>query len=152
MRVLDDAGENVGVLKLEEALKLAEEKELDLVLISPKANPPVARIVSFDKFRYEQEKELKKQKRQKSPDMKRVQISGRTAKNDLLIQLRKLEKFLETGHRVEIQLTLRGREKGNKEWAREKLREFMGMITTPHRIVNDIKSGGRGLLVQISPE
>jgi len=150
--VLDDDGENVGVLGLEEALKLAQDKELDLVLISPKADPPVARIVSFDKFRYEQGKEEKKQKRQKAPEMKRIQISGRTAQNDLQIQQKKLEKFLEAGHRVEIQLTLRGREKGNKEWAKGKLVEFMDMITTPHRVVNDIKPGGRGLLVQISPE
>ena len=152
MRVLDDAGENVGVLKLEEALKLAEEKELDLVLISPKADPPVARIINFDKFRYAREKEIKKQKRQKAPEMKRIQISGRTAKNDLLIQLRKLEKFMEAGHKIQIQLTLRGREKGNREWAEMKLREFMEMITVPHRVVSDIKRGGRGLLVQISPE
>lgn len=133
-------------------MKLAQEKELDLVLISPNAKPPVAKITNFDKFRYEREKELKKQKRQKAPEMKRIQISGRTAKNDLLTKLRKLEKFMEAGHRIEIQLTLRGREKGNKEWAEMKLREFMDMITVPHRIVSDIKRGGRGLLVQISPE
>lgn len=133
-------------------MKLAQEKELDLVLISPNAKPPVAKITNFDKFRYEREKELKKQKRQKAPEMKRIQISGRTAKNDLLTKLRKLEKFMEAGHRIEIQLTLRGREKGNREWAEMKLREFMDMITVPHRIVSDIKRGGRGLLVQISPE
>ena len=152
LRVLDDTNENVGVLSLAEAMKLAEEKDLDLVLISPNAKPPVARIINFDKFRYEREKEIKKQKRQKTPEMKRIQISGRTAKNDLLTQLKKLEKFMESGHRIEIQLTLRGREKGNREWAEMKLREFMDMITVPHRIVSDIKRGGRGLLVQITPE
>lgn len=123
-----------------------------MVLISPKAKPPVARIINFDKFRYEREKELKKQKRQKAPERKRVQISARTAKNDLLIQLKKLEKFLGAGHRVEIQLVLRGREKGNREWAETKLNEFMEMIVTPHTVVSNIKRGGRGLLVQISPE
>ena len=150
--MLDDANENVGVLSLHDAMKLAQEKELDLVLISPNAKPPVARIINFDKFRYEREKEIKRQKRQKAPEMKRIQISGRTAKNDLLTQLRKLEKFMEAGHRIEIQLTLRGREKGNREWAEMKLKEFMEMITVPHRIVSDIKRGGRGLLVQITPE
>ena len=150
--MLDDTNENVGVLSLHDAMKLAQEKELDLVLISPNAKPPVAKITNFDKFRYKREKELKKQKRQKAPEMKRIQISGRTAKNDLLTQLRKLEKFMEAGHRIEIQLTLRGREKGNREWAEMKLKEFMDMITVPHRIVSDIKRGGRGLLVQITPE
>ena len=150
--MLDDTNENVGVLSLHDAMKLAQEKELDLVLISPNAKPPVAKITNFDKFRYKREKELKKQKRQKAPEMKRIQISGRTAKNDLLTQLRKLEKFMEAGHRIESQLTLRGREKGNREWAEMKLKEFMDMITVPHRIVSDIKRGGRGLLVQITPE
>ena len=84
--------------------------------------------------------------------MKRVQISPRTAKNDLLVQLKKLEKFLTTGHKVEIQITLRGREKGNKVWAELKLNEFLDMITVPHKVATDIKKGGRGLLVQVAPE
>ena len=136
----------------EKALELAEEKGLDLILISPKANPPVAKIMGFDKFRYERSKELKKQKSQKALDTKRVQISPRTAHNDLLIQLRKLEKFLSAGHIVEIQLTLRGREKYNREWAIKKLEEFMAMIEVPHKVTSSIKSRGRGMLVQISPE
>jgi len=139
-------------MKTDDALKLAQERELDLILISPNASPPVARVMNFDKYRYERSKELKKQKAQKAPDTKRVQISPRTAKNDLMVQLKKLEKFLTAGHRVEIQLTLRGREKANKEWARVKLEEFMAMIETPHKVTSDVKSGGRGMLVQISPE
>lgn len=144
--------DNLGVIEREEALKLAQEKGLDLILISPKANPPVARIMEFDKFRYEKSKELKKQKSQKAPDTKRVQISPRTAKNDLMVQLRKLEKFLSAGHRVEIQVVLRGRENANKDWAKTKLEEFMAMIETPHKVVSEVKSGGRGMLVQIAPE
>jgi len=139
-------------MKRDEALKLAEERELDLILISPNAKPPVARVMDYDKYRYERSKELKKQKAQKAPDTKRVQISPRTAHNDLMVQLRKLEKFLTAGHRVEIQMTLRGREKGNKDWARTKLEEFMAMIETPHKVTGDVKFGGRGMLVQITPE
>lgn len=142
----------MGVLSREEALALAEQKELDLILVTPNASPPVARIVDYDKFRYEQEKEQKRRERQKAPEMKRVQISPRTATNDLQISLKKLEKFLEAGHRVEIQLTLRGRERGNKDWARSKLEEFIDMITVPHKVTSPIKSGGRGMLTQISPE
>ena len=123
-----------------------------MILISPKANPPVARIMGFDKFRYERSKELKKQRAQKAPEIKRVQISPRTAKNDLLIQLKKLEKFLAASHVVEIQLVLRGREKANKEWAQLKLEEFMAMIEAPHKVTGSVKTGGRGMLVQISPE
>lgn len=150
--MLNEAGENIGIMSREEAMKAAEERGLDLVLISPKATPPVARIISYDKFRYEREKELKKQRRHKAPEMKRIQISARSQRNDLMIRLKKLEEFLQHGHPVEIQLTLRGREKGNKEWARAKLEEFMAEIQTPHKITTEIKTGGRGLLVQIAPE
>jgi len=76
-------------MKLNEALSLAEEKELDLILITPNASPPVARIFGFDKFRYEREKEQKRQKRLKAPEVKRVQISARTATNDLQIRPQK---------------------------------------------------------------
>lgn len=152
LRVLDEAGENIGVMSREEAQKIAEERGFDLVLISPKAKPPVARIIDYDKFRYQREKELKRQRRHKAPEMKRIQISARSQKNDLMTRLKKLEAFLQNGHPVEIQLTLRGREKGNKDWARGKLEAFMAEIQTPHKVTTEIKTGGRGLLVQIAPE
>jgi len=148
--VLDETGNNLGVLSRDRALELAREKGLDLILISPKAVPPVARILSFDKFRYEKEKELKKQ-RKKAPELKRIQIGAKTAKNDLLVRLKKLEEFLEHGHKVDIQMTLRGREKEKRDWAKGRLEEFLGMITTPYKVTQPIKPGGRGLTVQIDP-
>lgn len=147
-----DNGENAGVMSKDEALRRASDLGLDLILISPKAKPPVAKIMDFDKFRYERSKELKKQQSYKAPEIKRVQISPRTAKNDLMVQMRKLEKFISGGHNVEIQLVLRGREKGNKQWAELKLNEFAAMIEMPHKVVSGIKSGGKGLVMQISPE
>ncbi len=148
--MLDEAGNNLGVLSRDRALELAREKGLDLILISPKAVPPVARILSFDKFRYEKERELKRQ-RKKAPELKRIQIGVKTAKNDLLVRLKKLEEFLEHGHKVEIQMTLRGREKEKRDWAKGKLEEFLGMITTSHKVTQPIKPGGAGLTVQIDP-
>ena len=142
---------NVGVLPLKDALAAAEAKGMDLILIVPNANPPVAKITSFDKFRYEKEKELKKQLQvQKALEMKQVQISVREAKNDLLTKIKRLEKFLEAGHKVEILLTLRGREKGMKDFGRGKLREFLGMITIPHTLTQEISDAGRGLNAQIA--
>jgi translation initiation factor IF-3 len=139
-------------LPLEQALRLAQEKNLDLILIAERADPPVARILSFDKFRYEKEKELKKQRRQKPPEIKQIQISARTAKNDLLIRIKKLEEFLNAGHRVEIQMVLRGREKSMIDWSKNKLNDFMNLITVPYKITREIKTGGRGLNVQIEPD
>lgn len=123
---------------------------LDLIEISPKAKPPVARVMSYDKYRYEQEKLEKKQRQsQKQTDLKVVQISARAAENDLKIKLKKLEEFLGEGHQVEITMRLKGREKANKPWAEGKLREFMGTITTEFKIIAPPRYGGRGFSTQI---
>jgi len=137
-------------MPLKEALAAAIAKGLDLILIVPNTSPPVAKITRFDKFRYEKEKEWKKQRQaQKALEMKQIQISIREAKNDLSTKIRKLEKFLGAGHKVEIVMTLRGREKGMKDFAKIKLEEFLKMITVDHNIAQEIKPGGRGLAVQV---
>ena len=145
-------GENLGVMPREQALALVRPGEgLDLIEIAPTAKPPVARLMSFDKFRYQQEKAEKKARRaQKTVGVKQVQISARAAKNDLLIKLKQLEEFLGEGHRVEIVLRLRGQEKYNKERARMKMDEFLKMITQEYKIVAEPKFGGRGMMAAIS--
>ena len=135
----------------EAALKLAESKELDLIEISANAKPPVAKIISFDKFRYQKEKEAKKQKStQKISELKQVQLSARAAKNDLEVKVKKLEGFLEKGHRVEIFLKLKGREKYNKSWAHYKLQEFLKMITVEYKVTLEPRSVGQGLVMQVA--
>ncbi|PIR72796.1 MAG: translation initiation factor IF-3, partial [Candidatus Nealsonbacteria bacterium CG10_big_fil_rev_8_21_14_0_10_36_23] len=130
LRVVDETGENLGVMPLEAALKLAMEKGLDLIEIAPMVKPPVARIISFDKFRYQKEKELKKQKAtQKTSELKQIQITAKSAKNDLETRVKRINEFLEEENKVEIMLVLKGREKYNREWARYKLNEFLKMIT-----------------------
>lgn len=137
-------------MPLEAALKLAEEKELDLVEIAPMAKPPVAKIISFDKFRYQKEKEFKKQRtNQKIDELKYIRISARAAANDLGVRAKRIEKFLEKGNKVEINLRLKGREKYNREWANLKMQEFLKMINIEYKILIGPKFGGQGLLVQI---
>ncbi len=151
MRVVDETGKNLGIMPREAALKLAESKGLDLIEIAATANPPVAKIISFDKFRYQQEKELKKQKStQKISELKRIQISVRAAKNDLEIKVKKLDGFLEKGHKVEIFLRLKGREKYNRNWAKYKLEEFLKMITIEYKIALEPRFVGQGLVMQIT--
>ncbi|MBI3088763.1 MAG: translation initiation factor IF-3 [Candidatus Colwellbacteria bacterium] len=145
-------GENLGVLMREKAFALAQEQGLDLILISESAKPPVARIIDFDKFRYEREKELKRQHRKRQLEGKQIQIGAKTAPHDLQIKLKKLEEFLTKGHRVEVQMVLRGRERANRDWARAKMQDFLKAISVPYRITREIKPGGRGLTVQIDPE
>jgi len=130
---------------------LAKDKGLDLIEIAATAKPPVAKIISFDKFRYQKEKELRKQRAtQKISELKQIRISARAAKNDLEIKAKKIGEFLDKGHKVEITLWLRGREKYNRDWARYKLEEFLKIITAEYKITFPPKFGGRGLMMQIT--
>lgn len=150
LRVIDETGKNLGILTRDEALKIALEKNLDLIEISHTAKPPVAKIMSFDKFRYQKEKELKKQRAsQKARVIKQIRISGRAALNDLKIKAAQVDKFLAENHPVEIQLVLKGREKANREWARVKLEEFLKLINPEHKILSQIKSSGQGLTATV---
>lgn len=109
--------------------------------------------MSYDKFRYEEEKRVKKERlAQKGSDMKRVQISARAAQNDLLIKLKQLTKFLGEGHQVEIHVRLRGREKRNKDWAQMKLEGFLKMIPpeVEYKRISPPRFGGYGLSMQIA--
>lgn len=132
-------------------MRMAGEAGLDLIEISPNAKPPVARIMSYDKFRYLEEKAEKKEKQaQKSAGVKTVQISARAAEHDLAISAKKLDEFLAEGHQVEVQMRLRGREKGNKAWAEERLRHFLGLIQSEYRLMSQPKFGGRGMMAQVT--
>ena len=136
----------------EKALALVIPGEgLDLIEISATAKPPVARLMSFDKFRYMQEKAYKKARlAQKTAGLKQVQISVRAAQNDFLVKARQLDKFLEAGHPVDIVMRLRGREKGDKARAFQKLDEFHKMITVEYKKLGEPKFGGRGMMMPIA--
>ncbi|MGB9609176.1 MAG: translation initiation factor IF-3 [Minisyncoccia bacterium] len=153
IRVIGPNGENLGVMKREEALALVNPEEgLDLIEIAPNINPPVAKLMNYDKWRYQEEKKQKKEiflQKSKSSSLKRIQISPRIAKNDLMIKLKQLEDFLNKNYIVEIQMQLKGREKLNKEWVNQKLNEFLNMITVKYKMISSPKAGGRGMVCQI---
>lgn len=151
LRIVDENGENLGIKSKKEAIEMAKEKGLDLIEIAPQADPPVAKIYSFDKFRYEKKKEEQKEKKKnKQKEMKRVQITPRSAKNDLEMKARRAEGFLKENHRVEVFVFLRGREKANKEFAKEKLNEFLEMIEVEYKQTMEPRYTGRGFTTQIS--
>ncbi len=126
---------------------------MDLVLIAAQADPPVAKIVNFDKFRYEKSKELRKQKATtKALGMKQIQVSVREGANDMARKAKKIDEFLNEGYKIEIQLTLRGREKSMEGFAREKFEAFLKLITTPYKLTQTIQKGARGLLAQLSKD
>ncbi len=149
--MIDDAGAHIGIMPKEAALNLAKEKNLDLIEIVPVAKPPVAQIISFDKFRYQKEKEWKKQRlaQKKIAELKQVRISPRAAKNDLEVKAALVEKFLQAGHKVEINLFLKGREKYNRDWGLLKLKDFLKIIKIPHKITLEPRFIGKGFVVQV---
>ena len=127
------------------------EKGVDLIEIVASAKPPITKLLSYDKYRYQKEKELKKERiAQKTAEIKQIQISAKAARNDLMIKIRQLEKFMNEGHPIEISMRLRGREKYNKDWARQKINEFLKMISIEYKVVSEPKFGGRGMLAQIT--
>ena len=153
IRVIGPNGENFGILKREQALALIDpEKGLDLIEIAPNAKPPVAKLMNYDKWRYEEEKKQKRElflQKTKSTSIKHIQISPRAGQNDLEIKLKQLENFLNKGYIIEIQMKLRGREKSNKEWVEQKMNDFLNMITTKYKVISQPKYGGRGMSMQI---
>lgn len=116
LRVVDEDGKQLGILDRQEALQLAQERDLDLVEISPNADPPVCKIVDWGKFNYQRTKQLQKnRKTAKALDMKQMRLGLKIGAHDLAIKMNKVTKFLEEGHKVKIVLFYRGREQAHRE-------------------------------------
>lgn len=116
LRVIDEDGSQIGVLSRAEALQLASDRELDLVEISPDANPPVAKIVDWGKYNYQKTKQLQKSKRHaKSLEVKQMRFGLKISDHDLGVKLKKVTGFLDNGHKVKIVIFYRGRELAHKE-------------------------------------
>lgn len=114
--MIDDEGNQIGVLDTRDALQKARDAGLDLVEVSPNAKPPVARIVDWGKYNYQKTKQLKaSQKKNKSLDIKQIRFGLKIGDNDLDIKLKKVRSFLEAGHKVKITAFFRGREMAHKD-------------------------------------
>jgi len=127
--VIDENGENIGVMPIAEAIAKARETDLDLVEVNPKANPPVAKIVNLGQVKYEREKKLHRQKvQQKKVDVKSLRLSFRIGQNDLDIRVAQAVKFLKNDDKVKVELMLRGRERQHFDRARELMLEFANSL------------------------
>lgn len=116
MRVIGNDGEQLGVMSRTDALQMAEEQGLDLVEVSPQANPPVVKIVDWGKYNYQRTKQLQKSKRlAKNPDLKQMRLGLKIGDHDLAVKLKKVSAFLDAGHKVKITVFYRGRELAHKE-------------------------------------
>jgi len=152
IRVIDDQGNQLGIMTPLEAIQIAREREADLVEVAPLANPPVCRVMDYGKFQYQQSKQDRLSKaKQKKIDVKGIRIGIRTDEHDLDFKKNQTEKFLKKGDKVKIEIILRGREKARKDLARNSLETFIKSIMTPHSIEQEIKSFPGGLNVIIIP-
>lgn len=125
IRLIDKEGEQKGVMKTFEAMTLAKKDSLDLVEISPSANPPVCKIMDFGSYLYQKKKELKEQKSsQKTHSVKELKFGIRISDHDFEVRTTKARKFLEKGHPVKIILQFRGREQSHAEIGLERLEQM----------------------------
>ena len=132
------------------AIELARERELDLVEISNKTQPPICKIIDFGKYQYIQEKKQRKQKaKQRKIELKGIRIGFTTSFHDLETKAKQIEKFLREGHKVRIDLRLRGREKAHGDLAREKLEKFLSIIPFEFRKEEEIKRTPFGITTTI---
>ncbi len=131
VRVIDADGNNIGVLSIADAIARAQETEMDLVEINPKANPPVAQILNFSHFKYQKEKEMKKQKiNSHVSDTKGIRLSVRIGDHDLDIRRMQAQNFIERGDKVKAEIILRGRENAKPEIAFDVIKKFYELLNS----------------------
>ncbi|MDC3340228.1 translation initiation factor IF-3 [Planktomarina temperata] len=152
LRLIDENGENIGVVTPERALIMAEDAGLDLVEISPNANPPVCKIMDFGKFKYEsQKKEAEARKKQKIIEIKEVKFRPNTDKHDYEVKMRNVFKFLENGDKVKITLRFKGREMAHQELGRDLLLRVAEDTKEIGRVENMPKMEGRQMIMLVGP-
>ncbi len=146
MLVIDADGTKLGVMDRDKALERAKEQELDLVEIAPQANPPVAKIVNFQKFRYEESKKEQAARRHtKEVELKEIWLSPRIAEHDLQTRLRKAEQFIEDGDKVLIRIKFKGREMGHLEMGFELLKKIFAQLNEKVTVEREPKVEGRSI-------
>ena len=149
VQLIDDKGNQLGVLPTFEALKMAKEKGLDLVEVGPQMKPPIAKIMDYGKYMYRKEKQEKGGVKQKDQEVKTVRVGFKTGEHDLKFKSEQIDDFLKEGHPVKIELTLRGREKALAHMGKEKLINFIKLISEPHVIQHSISRSPFGWIIFI---
>jgi translation initiation factor IF-3 len=154
LRVVGPEGENLGVLSFSEALAAAERMGLDLIEISPNAVPPVAKVMDYGKFQYEQKKrESAARSKAKVSETKEVQIKVGTGENDMRLKANKAAEWLEEGHRVRAELFLKGRYKGMDEaFLKTRLEKFIMLIPYQYKIAEPVAKAPKGFAAILERE
>lgn len=150
LRVIGGSGEQLGIMSRQDALRLAEETGVDLVEISPNADPPVAKIIDWGKYQYQKMKEQQKnRKSSKQSELKQMRFGLKIGAGDLEIKLRKIRGFLSEGHKVRIQIFYRGREMAHKELGYEMINRIIAQLEDDAVMEQQPQMAGRNLSVVV---
>jgi translation initiation factor IF-3 len=152
VRVVGPAGEQLGIMSGFDARRLADGRNLDLVKIAPHAKPPVVKIMDFGKFRFEQSRREKEQrKNQKAQELKEVQLSPRIGKHDLDVKAATAKRLLEDGSKIKVSIRFRGREMAHTDLGYNTMREFAQSLQTLSVVERPAKLDGKQMLMFLAP-
>ncbi|MFC1647396.1 translation initiation factor IF-3 [Patescibacteria group bacterium] len=152
VRLIDDEGGQLGIMATEKALGMAKGKDIDLVEVSPNANPPVCKLMDFGKYRYKQKKiDQKHKKMQKQSEVKGVRVGFRTDDHDMEVKRKQAEKFLKARNIVKVSLIFRGRELAHVDLAMEKLKKFAETLEEIAQVEEGPKRQGNNLIMILTP-
>lgn len=155
VRVIDDAGEQLGIMKPEEALRIAEGKGLDLVEVAPNAKPPVCRMIDYGKYRYQQSKRLKEAKKnQHVVTVKEIKYRPKISDHDFDFKTNHVKEFLDDGNKVKLTIMFRGREMAHPEFGKDLLQRVLDAVRDHAADIPDLsrtRLEGRNMSVVISP-
>lgn len=153
IRVIDSEGEQLGIMEPADALRLAEEKDLDLVLLSDKAEPPVCRIMNYGKYKFEQEKKAREaRKKQHTSDVKEVKMRYKIGDHDYHVRVNQATKFLKAGDKVKATVMFRGREIQHSDLAETLLKRLAGDLDDIAEVQQIPKREGRNMMMMLSPK
>ena len=153
VRLIDEEGNQLGVVPVREALAMARERNLDLVKSAPQAKPPVCKILNYGKYRFEQiKREKEAKKKQKVIDIKEVRLSPNIEEHDLQTKLKNAVKFLKNGDKVKVSVRFRGRELSRTEIGREVLDDFTKGIAEVGDVEKPPKMEGRSMVMFLMPK
>ncbi|MDD2934913.1 MAG: translation initiation factor IF-3 [Candidatus Pacebacteria bacterium] len=151
VRVIAENGDNLGVITTKEAIQRAQEVGLDLIEISPNSNPPIAKIMDYGKFQYEQNKKAKIAKAKAHvTETKVIQIKVGTSEHDLSLKAKNISKWLKEGNRIKLDLFLAGRTKYmDMQFLKGRLERILNLITEEYKIADEPKKGPKGLTMTL---
>lgn len=153
IRVIDTDGGQLGIMTPREALRIAEEKELDLVLVSDKADPPVCRVMDYGKFKFEQEKKAREaRKKQHTSDVKEVKMRYKIEDHDYNVRVNQAERFLKSGDKVKATIMFKGREIQHSDLAESLLKRMATDLQAVAEVQQEPKREGRNMMMLLAPK